>query len=156
VLTRAQAVAALHQSVTYVRGRVGAAASCQWNGRRLPAARITPYRRYTVQLWLSVRAPFRSVSAAKAAYGLVVDAFGIASRAHGIGSEAAFIHGQDQITSQLLVRAGVYVFEVSLDSPRTQARQRADLRAVADDVLVRLGQRRAAAALVDSTVPRWA
>jgi hypothetical protein len=140
VLTNAQAIAAVHQPLSYVRQPARRSAQCQWNGRRLPPARATPYRQYQVQLWLSVHAPFRSVSAAKHDYGAMVDAFGQPTRAPGVGSEAAFIPGQDEVTAQLLVRGGRDVFEVSLNSPLDQRQQRAQLTVIARDVLSRLAR----------------
>jgi hypothetical protein len=140
ILTDQQATADLHQAVTLAQHSGGATPGCVWDGNAVPPGQRTPYHNYQVQLYLGVLGPYGSVAAAHSVFASRSDAFGTPTPAPGIGSEAAFAPGQDEITSQLVVRGGDYVFTVSLNSALSQSTQRADLTAVADDILVRLGQ----------------
>jgi CHAP domain len=141
ILTDAQAIAALHQSVTFA-GESGRSRTptCQWNGSPLPASQVGPYSHYQVQLWLNLHGPFATRSAARSYYEPMTTVFGQPTPAPGVGTAAVFRPGQDEVTAQLLVLAGKYVFGLSLNSSLPQAAQQSDLIAVADTILARLGQ----------------
>jgi hypothetical protein len=144
VLTTVQAVGALHVSVRFAGvSSSGGAQTCQWRGATLPPPRITPYRRFTVQLWLSMQKPYASDDAAHAAYAQQASAFGTPTKVAGLGDAAVYIPGQDEVTASLLVLAGREVFELSLNSPQLVSGQQAELYTAAEVVLDRLGYQRA-------------
>jgi hypothetical protein len=153
ILTDRQAISALHQQVTFA-GETGGSSTpeCQWNGNPLPPNQVGPYSHYRVQLWLNLHAPFVSDSAARSYYEPLTTAFGTPTRVPDLGTAAVFVPGQDEVTTQLLVLAGRYVFYVSLNSSLPQAAQQADLITVAGTVLTRLGQPSAAR---PQPVTRW-
>ena len=155
ILTDRQAISALHQHVTFA-GETGGSSTpeCQWNGNPLPPNQVGPYSHYQVQLWLNLHAEFVSGSAARRYYEPLTTAFGTPTRVPDLGTAAVFVPGQDEVTAQLLVLAGRYVFYVSLNSSLPQAAQQADLITVADTVLSRLGQQAAAAATRDAVEDR--
>lgn len=141
ILTDAQAISALQQQVTFA-GETGSSRrpTCQWNGSPLPPSQVGPYSHYQVQLWLTLHGPFTTRSAARGYYEPLTTALGTPTKAPGVGTAAVFLPGQDEVTAQLLVLAGPYVFGLSLNSSLPQAAQQADLITVAETVLARLGQ----------------
>jgi hypothetical protein len=136
VLSAAQASAELGQKVTFAAATGPADhVVCQWDGPRLPKKEVRPYRQYTVELWLGVQGPFPNNADAAASFTPLSRAFGAPTAVAGVGSAAAFLPGQDEITGQLLVLSGVYVFTVSLNSPAPLVTQQRQLVAVARSVL---------------------
>ncbi len=137
LLTDRQVIVALHQPVVLGTHSAGASPTCEWHGKALEHA--GPYRPYSVQLWFVLHGPFRSAADAHAHFERAATAFGRPTRAPGLGSEAAFVPGQDEVSAQLVVRAGTLVFTLSLNSSQSQAAQRADLATAATELLSRLG-----------------
>lgn len=140
VLTAAQVTEALHVAARF-HGESGSSGNetCSFTGSLPSPPRITPQRRLKVQLWLGMQDPFGSDSAAQSAFSQQVSAFGAPTQVPNLGDAAAYIPGQDEVTAQLLVRSGRYLFTLSIDSPEAVSGQQAELYTAAETVLGRLG-----------------
>ena len=138
VLTAAQAGADLHQTLKF-GGTSGPVSnfSCTWEGKALPKVANPEAPKYTVQLWVDL---YYSVStaAARKLYNEISTGFGAATPVHGVGNAAAYMPGQDVVTTQIAVITGADVFVVQLSSTEARSTQDQQLVTVARQVVTRL------------------
>jgi hypothetical protein len=138
VLTDAQVTEDVHQKVTLASAAPGPVVSCQWDGAPVPKDKSDPYRHYTVQVWFGIQ--FLTTAAeARAAFKRDEAVAGPPQSVPGLGAVVSVMPGQDEVTEQLAaMTSGDDVFTVELSSSAKTKVQKADLVAVARQVLARL------------------
>lgn len=138
ILTTTRATADLGQTVKF-GGTSGPVSnfSCTWEGKPLPKSANPEAARYTVQLWVDLYYSATKAAATKL-YNQIRTGFGGGTMVHGIGTAAAYMPGQDVVTTQMIVQAGSNVFLVALGTKEAHSVQDRQLQTVGRQVVSRL------------------
>ena len=138
ILTTAEAIADLHQTVKF-GGTSGTVSNfnCTWEGKALPKVTSPEAPHYKIELWVNLYYSANKAAAEKL-YNEIETGFGKPTPAHGIGNAAAYVPGQDIVTTQIIVISGANVFLVELNSTQAHSTQDHELATVAKQVVIRL------------------
>jgi hypothetical protein len=138
ILTTTQVTADLGQTVKF-GGTAGPVSnfSCTWEGKPLPKVPNPEAPKYTVQLTVNFYYSATKAAATKL-YNEIRTGFGASTAVHGIGNAAAYMPGQDVVTTQMIVLEGTYVFVVELGTTEAHSVQDRQLQTVGRQVVSRL------------------